>query len=130
MLKYNDLYAAVKAVFPGYKIDPSAGSISVVNALQSVSFAIRSDDTVAIFSSVSGLNVDMGVWETRETIAEAVEFGLSLIIKPEDQPDVDLNSPDERSLDPVADGEGSDEIQPAFVEDAIEMAPAAPLVVG
>lgn len=120
MIKYNDLYVAAKAAFPSYKIDPSEGSVSVKNVLQSISFAIRSDDTVAVYSSVSGLNVDLRVWETRPTIDEAIEFGLSLIIKPEDQPDVDLNSPDERSPDPVADDEGSDEIQPAFVEDAIE----------
>lgn len=115
MIHYNNLYAAAKKAFPDYKIDPSAGSISVMNKLQSISFGVRSDDTVAVFSSVSGLNVDMSVWETRPTIEEAIAFGLSLIILPEDQPDVDLNSPDERSPDPVAD----DEVQPAFVEDAI-----------
>jgi hypothetical protein len=120
MIKYNDLYVAAQAAFPSYKIDPSAGSVSVINLLQSISFAIRSDDTVAVYSSVSGLNVDLRVWETRPTIDEAIEFGLSLIIKPEDQPDVDLNSPDERSPDPVADDEGSDEIQSALIEDAIE----------
>ena len=120
MIKYNDLYVAAKAAFPSYKIDPSAGSVSVKNVLQSISFAIRSDDTVAVYSSVSGINVDLRVWETRPTIDEAIEFGLSLIIKPEDQPDVDLNSPEERSPDFVADDEGSDEIQPTFVEDAIE----------
>ncbi len=127
MIKYNDLYTAAKAAFPGYKIDPSAGSVSVLNKLQAISFAIRSDDTVAIYSSVSGLNVDLGVWEVRETIEDAIAFGQSLIIKPEDQPDVDLNSPDERSPDPVADDEGSDEVQPAFVEDPIVFTPITPI---
>jgi hypothetical protein len=119
MFKYQDIINAAKAAFPGYKIDPSAGSVSVKNALQSISFAIRSDDTIAVYSSVSGLNVDLRVWETRPTIEEAMAFGLSLIILPKDQPDVDLNSPDERSPDPVADDEGSDEEETAFVEDAI-----------
>ena len=117
MIKYNDIYAAVKAAFPSYRIDPSAGSISVKNELQSISLAVRSTGTVAVFSSVSGLYIDMGIWEQFETIAEAVAFALSIVIKPEDQPDVDLNSPDERSPDATADEEESDEVEADFVED-------------
>lgn len=109
MHKQNELLLAVKKAFAGYKIDPTAGSISVVNQLQSISFALRSDDSIAVQSSVSGLDVDMKVWETRPTIADAIEFGLSLIMKPEDQPEVDLDSPDQRS-EFVLDGEGPTEI--------------------
>lgn len=116
MIKYNDIYAAVKAAFPSYKIDPSAGSVSVINKLQAISLAIRSEGTVAVFSSVSGLYVDMGIWEKFETIAEAVDFALSIVIKPEDQPNVDLNSPDERSPDSTFEEEDSDEMEAEFVE--------------
>ena len=117
MIKYNDIYLAVKAAFPTHKIDPSAGSVSVINKLQAISLALRGDGYVAVFSSVSGLNIDMGIWEQFETIAEAVAFALSIVIKPEDQPDVDLNSPDERSPDATADEEESDEVEADFVED-------------
>jgi hypothetical protein len=99
MIKYNEILAAVKDAFPGYKIDPSFGSISVKNALQSISFASRSDVEVAVFSSVSGLQVDLARWEKFTNLSEAIAFGLSIVIKPEDQPNVDLNSPDERSDD-------------------------------
>jgi hypothetical protein len=116
MIKYNDLYAAVKAAFPSYRIDPSAGSISILNKLQSVSLAVRSNGWVAVNSSVSGLYIDLGQWEQFETVKEAIEFALSVIIKPEDQPDVDLNDPSERSADFMTDDEGSDEVQPAFIE--------------
>ena len=111
MIKYNDIYLAVKAAFPSYKINPSAGSVSVINKLQAISLALRSDGYVVVFSSVSGLYVDMGIWEKFSSIAEAVEFALSIVIKPEDQPKVDLNSPDERSPDATADEEESDEIE-------------------
>lgn len=99
MIKYNSLLNAVKAAFPGYKIDPSAGSVSVVNKLQSISFAIRSTGEIAVYSSVSGLQVDLAQWEKFEDLDEAIIFGLSVVIKPEDQPVVDLTSPEEQSYE-------------------------------
>lgn len=127
-IKYNDIYAAVKAAFPSYKINPSAGSISVINKLQAISLALRSNGNVAVFSSVSGLLIDMGIWEQFESIAEAVEFALSIVLKPEDQPDVDLNSPDERSPDSTFEEEESDEIEADFIEAEIVKAPIVGVV--
>lgn len=58
----------------------------------------------------------MGIWEKFETIDEAVAFALSIVMKPEDQPDVDLNSPDERSPDSSFEEEDENEIEAEFVE--------------
>ena len=111
MNSYNDLYAAVKAAFPGYKVDPSFGSISVMNKLQAISFGIRSDGDVCVQSSVSGLYIDMKVWKLFEVMTEAVAFAVGLVIKPEDQPIVDLAA---ESSDFVLDGEGLTELPEAI----------------
>ena len=107
MNKYNDLYAAVKAAFPDYKVDPSFGSISVMNKLQAISFGLRSNGDVCVQSSVSGLEIDMKVWELFEDMTVAVAFAVGLVIKPEDQPIVDLAA---ETSEFVLDGEGVTEL--------------------
>ena len=121
MNNYNDVYRAVKTAFPEYKVDPSFGSISVVNKLQSISFGVRSDGDIAVQSSVSGLEIDMKIWEQFKEVPKAIEFALSLVIKPEDQPIVDLAA---ETSDFVLDGEGETELpDPEIVSTPLVVTP-------